>query len=76
MKKTNQNQPSNGKETLQFFLLTLHHPSEFLRANYTLEDKRLEPTAITHKGKWSEPNLHVFQPLIRGVHKEWHLHLL
>jgi len=33
-----------------------------------LEDKRLEPTAITHekKGKWSEPNLHedMFQPLI------------
>ena len=38
----------------------------------TLEDERLEPTAITHekKGKWSEPNLQgiMFQPLIfRGV---------
>ena len=45
------------------------HPS------YTLEDERLEPTAITHEKKRernrrSEPNLHgiMFQPLIfRGV---------
>ena len=33
---------------------------------YTLEDERLEPTAITHerKGKWSEPNLELCSMLI------------
>ena len=47
--------------------LTHHH-----QWGYTLEDERLEPTAITHekKGKWSEPNLQgiMFRPIIfRGV---------
>ena len=57
-----------------FFWENCGKSSDSLNVTYhiTLEDERLEPTAITHekKGKWSEPNLQgiMFQPLIfRGV---------
>ena len=38
--------------------------SKLLPNLYTLEDERLEPTAITHekKGTLSEPNLHDYVP--------------
>ena len=44
---------------------------------YTLEDERLEP-AITHekKGKWSEPNLHIFHDYVPAVNLQGCMGLL